>query len=267
MRSAELLLQVSDLHQGFAGRPVLAAVNLAVPRGSVVSVFGRSGAGKSVFLKCVAGLLTPDRGRISFNGAAPEVVGRKRNNLSGRIGYVFQGNALLDSLTALENVVLPLAQTTHLASGEIEVRALRALDRLGLIVFRDHFPNQLSGGMQKRVALARALVSEPELLLFDEPTAGLDPHSRNAVFAMIAQYRRAFGFTALIVTHDVVEALEISDRVALLGQGSFCFEGTSAEFRHSSQPEVIAMRESLGNLTAQIARIDRGEPASAEDAL
>ncbi|HEY0944435.1 MAG TPA: ATP-binding cassette domain-containing protein [Opitutaceae bacterium] len=263
----EPLLQVSDLHQAFAGRAILTAVNLSVRRGSVVSVFGRSGAGKSVFLKCVAGLLAPDRGTIRFNGSLVGAVDRERHRTRDRIGYVFQGNALLDSLTALENVALPLAQTTNLPSAEIEARAVNALDRLGLAVFKDHFPNQLSGGMQKRVALARALVSEPELLLFDEPTAGLDPRSRNAVFAMIAHYRRAFGFTALIVTHDVVEALEISDRVALLGQGALCFEGTPADFRRSGRQEVIAMRESLEDLSAQIARIDRGGSASAEGAL
>jgi phospholipid/cholesterol/gamma-HCH transport system ATP-binding protein len=223
-------------------------VDLLVPRGSIFSVFGKSGAGKSVFLKCLAGLLTPDAGEVRFENGLLHGVRR-------RCSYLFQANALFDSMTALENVALPLEQTSRLGKREIALAARDALKNLGLEKFADHFPGQLSGGMQRRLALARALVMRPELVLFDEPTAGLDPLARNAVFGMIVQYRQQFDFTAVVVTHDVPEALSASDRVALLEEGRICFEGTSAEFvasgdcivrswqqysRGSDQPQPIA---------------------------
>ena len=136
-------------------------------------------------------------------------------------------------------MALPLEQTTDLTDNEIRERSLEALRQLEIDDHGDRYPSQLSGGMQKRLALARAIVTRPELVFFDEPTAGLDPLRRNAVFAMIAKYQRQFGFTALIVTHDVVEALVASDRVALLDQGRICFEGTPAEFSASTHPVVL----------------------------
>jgi phospholipid/cholesterol/gamma-HCH transport system ATP-binding protein len=221
------ILQVHDLRKQFGDHVVLASVSLIVLRGSIVSVLGRSGTGKSVFLKCLAGLLKPDAGEVRFENGSVDVVRR-------RCSYLFQANALFDSLTALENVALPLEQTTRLGRREIAQVAREALKSLGLDRFSDHFPAQMSGGMQKRLALARALVTQPELVLFDEPTAGLDPPARNAVFQMIVQYRKEFDFTAVVVTHDVTEALVASDRVALLEEGRIYFEGTPAEFVASS---------------------------------
>ena len=220
------ILQVHGLRKQFGDHVVLASVNLVVPRGSIVSVLGRSGTGKSVFLKCLAGLLRPDAGEVRFENGSADAVRR-------RCSYLFQANALFDSLTALENVALHLEQTTRLSRPEIAQVARNALASLGLDRFGDHFPAQMSGGMQKRLALARALVTQPELVLFDEPTAGLDPPARNAVFEMIVQYRQEFDFTAVVVTHDVPEALAASDRVALLEEGRTYFEGTPAEFAAS----------------------------------
>jgi phospholipid/cholesterol/gamma-HCH transport system ATP-binding protein len=217
------LLEVRGLRKQFRDHLVLDSVDLVVPRGSIVSLFGRSGTGKSVFLKCLAGLLTPDAGEIHLDR---ELLGDVRM----RCSYLFQSNALFDSLSALENVALPLEQTTGMNKNEIQQAALRALKNLDLDKFADHFPAQLSGGMQKRLALARALVTQPHMVLFDEPTAGLDPPARAAVFEMIIQYRRQFGFTAVVVTHDIPEALTASDRIALLEEGRIRFEGTPAEF-------------------------------------
>jgi phospholipid/cholesterol/gamma-HCH transport system ATP-binding protein len=225
------ILEVNGLRKQFGEHVVLASVNLVVTRGSIVSVLGRSGTGKSVLLKCLAGLLTPDAGEVRFENGS---VNRFRRHCS----YLFQANALFDSLTAFENVALPLEQTTRLKRGEIAQAARNALKSLGLDKFGDHFPAQLSGGMQKRLALARALVTHPELVLFDEPTAGLDPPARTAVFEMIVQYRREFDFTAVVVTHDVPEALAASDRVALLEDGRIYFEGTPAEFGASGDSVV-----------------------------
>jgi len=239
------ILEVDGLRKQFGEHVVLASVNLTVTRGNIVSVLGRSGTGKSVLLKCLAGLLTPDAGEVRFeNGSV--------NRFRRRCSYLFQANALFDSLTAFENVALPLEQTTRLKRGEIAQAARNALKSLGLDKFGDHFPAQLSGGMQKRLALARALVTHPELVLFDEPTAGLDPPARTAVFEMIVQYRREFDFTAVVVTHDVPEALAASDRVALLEDGRIYFEGTPGEFATSGDSvmrsfsnDIVAARSGL----------------------
>ena len=151
-----------------------------------------------------------------------------------------------------------LEQTTDLTDREIRKRSFEALRQLEIQDFGAHYPGQLSGGMQKRLALARAIVTHPELVLFDEPTAGLDPLRRNAVFSMIAKYQRQFSFTALIVTHDVVEALVASDRVALLNEGRICFSGTPTEFSASSHPVVCGFRDSAVALDSSLAAIRRG---------
>jgi phospholipid/cholesterol/gamma-HCH transport system ATP-binding protein len=239
------ILKVLNLRKHFGEHTVLASVNLVVPRGSIVSVLGRSGSGKSVFLKCVAGLLAPDGGEVRFENKM--LIGFRRS-----CSYLFQGNALFDSLTALENVALPLEQTTRLGGHEIAQTALEALKSLGLEKFADYFPAQMSGGMQKRLALARALVTRPQLMLFDEPTAGLDPPARSAVFEMIVHYREKFDFTAVIVTHDVHEALAASDRVALLEEGRIHFEGTPAEFTSSDDCIVRSFGDNIVNLRTSL---------------
>jgi phospholipid/cholesterol/gamma-HCH transport system ATP-binding protein len=254
------LLQVEDLHKRFGDHVVLAGVGLEVRRGSVFTVLGPSGAGKSVFLKCLADVMQPDAGEIRFDGRPLGFNDAgARAEFRRRCSFLFQNNALFDSLTALENVALPLEQTTGLPDNEIRERSLEALRQLEIDDHCDRYPGQLSGGMQKRLALARAIVTRPELVFFDEPTAGLDPLRRNAVFAMIAKYQRQFGFTALVVTHDVVEALVASDRVALLDQGRICFEGTPAEFSASPHPVVRGFRDSADALGSSLAAIRRGE--------
>jgi phospholipid/cholesterol/gamma-HCH transport system ATP-binding protein len=262
----DLLLRVEGLHKRFGGHVVLAGVGLEVRRGSVFTVLGPSGAGKSVFLKCLADIEQPDAGRITFDGRSLEPDdSAARAEFRRRCSFLFQSNALFDSLTALENVALPLEQTTDLPEREIRARSLEALRQLEIENHGDRYPSQLSGGMQKRLALARAIVTRPELVFFDEPTAGLDPLRRNAVFAMIAQYQRQFGFTALVVTHDVVEALIASDRVALLDQGRICFEGTPAEFSASTLPVVRDFRDSAQALGSSLAAIRRGEHLQSVD--
>ncbi|MBV9671551.1 MAG: ATP-binding cassette domain-containing protein [Verrucomicrobia bacterium] len=225
------ILTVKELQKQFGGHVVLSDVNLIVQRGSIVSVLGRSGTGKSVFLKCLAGLLEPDGGEIRFDSGGT-------NTSRLRCSYLFQANALFDSLTAFENVALPLEQTTRFGTSEIERAVAAALRTLGLEKFAEYYPAQLSGGMQKRLALARALVTRPALVLFDEPTAGLDPPARHSVFSMIIRYKEEYDFTALVVTHDVSEALIFSDRVALLEKGRIYFEGNPADFAASDDSVV-----------------------------
>jgi phospholipid/cholesterol/gamma-HCH transport system ATP-binding protein len=247
------ILRVEELRKSFDGRTVLEGVDLCVPRGSLFTLLGPSGTGKSVFLKCVANVLQPDSGRIRFDGQLLAGADREaRAEFRRRCSFLFQSNALFDSLTALENVSLPLEQTTGLPDRQIRRRSLEALKQLELEDHRDQYPSQLSGGMQKRLALARAIVTHPELVFFDEPTAGLDPLRRNAVFSMIAKYQRRFSFTALVVTHDVPEALVASDRVALLNRGRVCFEGTPAEFSSSTHPVVSGFRDSAETLASSL---------------
>jgi phospholipid/cholesterol/gamma-HCH transport system ATP-binding protein len=257
------LLEARGLTKRFGAQEVLAGVNLAVPAGSVVCVLGKSGTGKSVFLKCVAGVLTPDAGEILFEGHPLHADDREaRAEFRRRCSYLFQSNALLDSLTALENVALPLEQQPGTRRREFTARSREVLRLLELDEYRHRYPSQLSGGMQKRLALARALVTRPQLVLFDEPTAGLDPLRRNVVFEMIARYQRELGFTAVVVTHDVDEALVASDRVALLDEGTMHFEGTPAEFRACHDPAVRAFRDSVAELRATIAATRSGAPAT-----
>jgi len=254
------LLDVGGLTKSFGARPVLRGVTFRVRRGTAFTVLGPSGAGKSVLLKCLAGIEHPDSGHISFDGRALDFRERPtREAFRRRCSFLFQGNALFDSLTALQNVALPLEQTTDLARGEIRTRAMDALEQLELHEHADHYPGMLSGGMQKRLALARAIVTRPEMVFFDEPTAGLDPLRRNAVFTMIAKYQAVFGFTALIVTHDVPEALAASCTVALLHQGEICFSGTPAEFAASANPVVASFRDSPDALRSALAAVRRGE--------
>lgn len=261
-----LLLHIEGLHKRFDDNVVLAGASLDVPRGNLVTVMGRSGAGKSVFLKCLADVIRPDAGAVFFDGRA---LGKNdpaaQAEFRRRCSFLFQSNALFDSLTALENVALPLEQTTSFPDAEVKRRSMEALKQLELDAHCDRYPSQLSGGMQKRLALARAIVTQPELVLFDEPTAGLDPLRRNSVFAMIAKYQRQLNFTAVIVTHDVTEALVASDRVALLDNGRMCFEGTPADFSSSSDPVVRSFRDSAETLGTTLAAIRRGEEIHSED--
>lgn len=254
------LLEVRALHKNFGTKKILFGIDLMVARGSVFTVLGPSGAGKSVLLKCLADVEKPDSGEISFDGRPLNFADQRvRRKFHRRCSFLFQGNALFDSLTALENVALPLEQTTDLSRGEILQRSMMALEQLELHEHSQDYPGQLSGGMQKRLALARAIVTQPELVFFDEPTAGLDPLRRNAVFLMIAKYQRKFGFTALIVSHDLVEALATSNRVALLDQGRIRFCGSPEEFSTSEEPVVRAFRDNAQALRDSLAAIRRGE--------
>lgn len=263
----KVLLRVENLHKSFGIRTVLRGVAFEVEKGRVFTVLGPSGAGKSVLLKCLAHIEEPDEGEVYFDGQKMDFHHREsRLAFRRRCSFLFQGNALFDSLTALENVALPLEQTTALSRTEIRDRALEALGQLELEEHAGHYPGQLSGGMQKRLALARAIVTRPEMVFFDEPTAGLDPLRRNAVFAMIAKYQRVFGFTALIVTHDVPEALEASCMVALLHHGGICFCGTSEEFVGSGHPVVASFRDSTDALRATLKAVRLGgQPGGKEE--
>jgi phospholipid/cholesterol/gamma-HCH transport system ATP-binding protein len=252
--AASPFLAVRGLKKRFGENVVLDGVALDVPRGRLLAVVGKSGTGKSVLLKCLAGVLAPDAGEVRFDGAPlsdrdPKALAAFR----ARCSYLFQGNALLDSLTAWENVALPLEQTTLLPKCEIRARVADALARLELADHAHRHPAQMSGGMQKRLALARAIVTRPQLVLFDEPTAGLDPIRRNAVFTLIAKARRDFDFTAVVVTHDLPEALVACDQVAFLDEGRIRFAGPASVFATAQDEALVAFRDSGAALAHDIA--------------
>ena len=255
MKANDIFIEVRGLKKCFGQQEVLHSVDLVVPRGTVVTVLGKSGTGKSVFLKCLAGILRPDGGEILFDG---KPLGDARNEFRRRTSYLFQGNALFDSLTAYENVALPLEQTKQMGEQEIREHTMQALHQLELDDFVRRYPSQMSGGMQKRLALARAIVTNPELVLFDEPTAGLDPVRRNAVFEMIVGLQRNVGFTAVVVTHDIHEALVASDKVALLDAGRMHFQGAPEDFKSSMDASVVNFRDNVEMLQQSIGEIRSG---------
>lgn len=248
LRSSEPLIQFRSVRKAFGDQTVLDGVDLTIEQGVVTTIIGRSGVGKSVLLKHVVGLLQPDGGEILYRGENLLTLKRSvRRALKSKISYMFQNMALFDSMTVFENIALPLEEKTRLSKGEIRKRVFERIVQLDLGDFPDKYPAQLSGGMRKRVALARALITGPEIILFDEPTTGLDPIRKNAVFNMIARYQREFGFTAVVVSHDIPDVFQISQKVAMLEEGRIIFEGTREEVLASPNPLVRQFIEGQEN--------------------
>lgn len=244
-------LEIKGVHKAFNGRVVLGGIDLAVERGSITTIMGKSGIGKSVLLKCIAGIHRQDAGEILLNGQA--CIGPNCGKNSTRLSYLFQQNALFDSMTAADNVALPLLETTRITRREARRRVDQLFAQLDLGDVAEKFPAEISGGMQKRVALARALITEPQLILFDEPTTGLDPQRKNSVFTMIAEYRRRFDFTALMVCHDIPEALFVSDRVAWIDRGCVRFVGAPIELEAATDPELLEFVHHRNGLLSEVA--------------
>ena len=210
------LIEFKDVTKRFGDQTVLEKVNLTIHEGEITTIIGLSGAGKSVLLKHIIGLLEPDEGAILFYGKPlKQMKKNERNGLLQRLSYMFQNNALFDSMTILENVALPLQQTTNLPKKETLRRSVAMLDQMELSDVAHKYPTELSGGMQKRAAMARALVTEPQIILFDEPTTGQDPIRKNAILGMIARYKKKFGFTAVLISHEIPDVFFISNRVQL----------------------------------------------------
>ncbi len=224
-------IRIRGLKKSFGTKTVLAGVDLDIYPGESVVVIGGSGTGKSVLLKCILGLLEADGGSIEIDGE--EVVGlhgRRREEINRSCGMLFQGSALFDSLPVLENVAFGLLARKEIDRKEAEATALRTLAQVGLDAsVAGHFPSQLSGGMQKRVALARALATSPHIIFFDEPTTGLDPIMADIINNLIVKTTRDLGATALSITHDMASARKIAHRIAMLYQGSIIWAGAVAE--------------------------------------
>ena len=238
-----VVVSVRDLHKAFGRHEVLAGVSLDVRHGETVVVLGGSGEGKSVLLKHINGLLRPDVGEVEVLGypvwslPEDELVEVRR-----RVSYIFQQGALFDSLSVGENVAFPLREHMRLSEAETDERVETLLRRVGLAGTRDLAPSELSGGMRKRVAVARGLAMEPEVILYDEPTAGLDPLTGVAVTALIKEVTGTTGATSLVVTHDLAVARELADRVVFLMDGQFRFIGSLAHAARQGGPVAEFVR-------------------------
>ncbi len=252
---SEVFLEMQGVKKAFGDHVVLDGIDLRVERGSITTIMGKSGIGKSVLLKCIAGIYRPDAGTITLEGRRCGALegGRRRAADGPRMSYLFQNNALFDSLTAMDNVALPLVETSRTNSRTARAKVLELFKQLDLGDIAMKYPAQISGGMQKRVALARALITQPQLILFDEPTAGLDPQRKNGVFTMVAEYQKRFDFTALMVSHDIPEALFISDRVAWMDRGQMRFVGAPTDLELARDPALLEFVHHRNELLSELA--------------
>lgn len=243
------LIEFKDVTKRFGSKTVLDRVNLQIYEGQVTTIIGLSGSGKSVMLKHIIGLMQPDEGAIYFRGkpiaemTKPEIAAA-----FAQISYMFQGNALFDSMTVYDNIALPLRETTRLQKMAIDRKVMARVKQTELTEAIHRYPSELSGGMQKRAALARALITDPQIVLFDEPTTGQDPVRKNAILSMIAQYQKKLNFTAILVSHEIPDVYFISNRILALYDRRIVFQGTPAElenFDHPFTDEVISSLEAL----------------------
>jgi phospholipid/cholesterol/gamma-HCH transport system ATP-binding protein len=235
---------IEDLHKAFGRQRVLNGLSLRIEPATTLSVLGRSGAGKSVLLKLLIGLQEPDKGSVEIHGEAiTRLRPKELNEVRKRVGFLFQQGALYDSMTVAENVAFPLARHTKMAAGERDEKVRELLAGVGMEKELEKLPSQLSGGMQKRVGLARALALDPDILLFDEPTSGLDPITSAEIAGLIADLKQRRKVTAIVVTHDLRSARHFSDRFVMLHEGKLVADGTYEELEKSGNETVARFLE------------------------
>jgi phospholipid/cholesterol/gamma-HCH transport system ATP-binding protein len=233
------MIKITNLHKSFQGQKVLKGVNLTISKGELIAIIGESGGGKSVLLKHLIGLLRPDQGSVVVDGEDITELGRRElDRIREKFGVVFQGGALFDSFTIYDNIAFPLREKTRLSEDTISEKVEEALEDVGLMGIEQKYPAELSGGMRKRVALARALITEPKVVLFDEPTTGLDPIKLHAIHKLIVETHKKYGFTGVMISHDIPEIYEVVDRIAFLFEGVIEVVGTPEEIVHSEDRVV-----------------------------
>ncbi len=234
------MIKLVGVEKAFGNQQVLRGVNLTIPAGKLTTVIGPSGEGKSVLLKHMIGLLQPDRGEVWVDDVEiTRLKGKALNEVRKRFAMLFQGAALFDSLTVFENVAFPLREKLRLPEPDVTRRVGEKLEQVGLAGMGHKYPAELSGGMKKRAGLARALVMEPEIILFDEPTTGLDPLMAKTIHDLILAMHRTFRFTAVMVSHEIPEIFAISDWVAMLKDGKIVAMAPSADFQRTTDQAVL----------------------------
>jgi phospholipid/cholesterol/gamma-HCH transport system ATP-binding protein len=240
----QAVIEFKDVVKNFGNQRVLDGVNVSFEPGQTTVIAGGSGQGKSVTLKLVLGLLAPESGEILVNGT--NIVGMNRrsiNEVRSKFGVLFQGGALLDSITVYGNVALPLQERSGLKKDEIDRQVSEMLSQLDLEGHEDKYPAQLSGGMKKRVGLARALMLQPEIMLFDEPTTGLDPQITMDIYRLFFRTQKQFGYTAIIVSHDIPRVFNLADKVVILNKGKMVSFDSPEEIQMSTDPVVSDFAE------------------------
>ena len=253
------MIEFADLHKSFGPKRVLEGFTLEVRDGETMVVIGGSGSGKSVAIKHVVGLLEPDAGHVAVDAQIVHVLDRAAlTALRARIGFVFQFAALFDSLTVFENVAFGLRRRRDLAESEVDDRVAQALALVNLSGNEEHMPAELSGGMRKRVGLARAIAIRPTYMLYDEPTTGLDPVTAAVIDELMVRTREALGVTSIVITHDMRSAYRVGDRIAMLYRGRIRQVGTADEIRASEDPVVRGFVE--GRPDERIFDAGRGGP-------
>jgi phospholipid/cholesterol/gamma-HCH transport system ATP-binding protein len=235
------MIKIRGLHKSFGALKVLQGVDLHIPKGKITVILGRSGVGKSVLLKHIIGLIRPDRGRVWIDGVDITRLGDKDlNEMRKRFGMLFQEAALFDSLNVGANVAFPLHEHTKLNEKDIREIVAQKLEQVGLPGLEEKMPAQLSGGMKRRVGLARAIVLDPEIVLFDEPTTGLDPPMAEAIEELIRETQQRLGETFVVITHNIHTAFHVAHKIAMLHEGRIVEESPPQAFRGSSHPVVQA---------------------------
>lgn len=247
------MIQIENLQKSFNGAEVLRGVDFEIRDGETVVIIGRSGGGKSVLLKHLCGLLKPDTGRVVVDGTDLVPLSEDDSTpIRKKFGVLFQGAALFDSMTLFDNVAFPLREDRRFGEAEIEERVMRALRIVDLEKARDKKPAELSGGMRKRAGLARACVAEPKYILYDEPTTGLDPVRADTINNLILRLRDHLQVTGVAVTHDMVSAYKIADRIAMLHEGRIYAVGTPKEIQDATDPVVRQFVTGVGEFPKEV---------------
>ena len=233
------MIEVKNLHKAFGEKKILKGINLIIPSKKITVILGGSGSGKSVLIKNIMGLLTPDEGDILLDGKSIlNLSGRANVELRKKFGMLFQYSALFDSMSVRDNIAFPLKEHTKFKKDKIDKMIAEKLELVGLPGIEDMFPASLSGGMQKRVALARAIILGPENIVYDEPTSGLDPLMARQIDGLIVDTARALDITSLIISHDIPSTFRIADHIAVLYEGTLVAQGTPQEVKNSKNEYV-----------------------------
>jgi phospholipid/cholesterol/gamma-HCH transport system ATP-binding protein len=258
------MIRINNLHKSFGSKQVLTGVNLEIPTGETICIIGKSGCGKSVLLKNIVGLLLPDKGTVMVDDhSIPDLTKDELFNIRQKMGYVFQGSALFDSYNVYENIIIGMYEHGERDDEKMTEEALRVLSAVQLLppleerdskefekewnILRDKSPSDLSGGMKKRVGVARALVGEPEYIFYDEPTTGLDPVTSEQIDRLIAHLSKNLNVTSLVITHDMFSVFRIANSIAMLNNGIVQFEGNAEELKASKDKDVMDFLERYVN--------------------